>query len=122
MVAADADHQAARHLFERALSERWALITTNVVMIETYALLLSRTREGRNLALGFLDDLEAGMCHIERVSMIDESRAIALLREHGDKEYSLCDALSFVVMERLGANSAIAFDTHFRQYGKFEIL
>jgi predicted nucleic acid-binding protein len=32
------------------------------------------------------------------------------------------DALSFIVMERIGINEAIAFDRHFREYGRFTIL
>lgn len=36
--------------------------------------------------------------------------------------YSLCDALSFVIMERLDIADAIAFDRHFREYGGFTIL
>ena len=31
-------------------------------------------------------------------------------------------ALSFVVMQRMGLTEAIAFDRHFREYGKFTIL
>jgi predicted nucleic acid-binding protein len=52
----------------------------------------------------------------------DEARAAALLREHTDKNYSLCDALSFVAMENLGIIDAIAFDRHVREYGKLTIL
>ena len=52
----------------------------------------------------------------------DDERAIALLRAHEDKLYSLRDALSFVVMERLRIREAIAFDRHFRAYGRFTIL
>jgi predicted nucleic acid-binding protein len=59
---------------------------------------------------------------IERVRAADETRAIALVRAHDDKTYSLCDAQSFVVMERLRIKEAIAFDRHFQQYGRFKIL
>ena len=52
------------------------------------------------------------MVHVTRR---DEARAVALLRAQADKSYSLCDALSFVVMERLRIGDAIAFDRHFRQ-------
>jgi len=45
-----------------------------------------------------------------------------LLRAHEDKSYSFCDALSFVVMERLRVKEAVAFDRHFRGYGGFMIL
>jgi predicted nucleic acid-binding protein len=44
------------------------------------------------------------------------------VRQHRWERLSLCDALSFVVMERLGIQEAIAFDRHFREYGKFRIL
>ena len=43
-------------------------------------------------------------------------------RSPADKTYSLCDALSFVVMERLGIGEAVAYDRHFREYGQFLIL
>ena len=39
-----------------------------------------------------------------------------------DKMYALCDALSFVVMERLRIKEAIAFDRHFREYGRLTVL
>ena len=39
-----------------------------------------------------------------------------------DKDFSYCDAISFAVMERLGITEVIAFDEHFRQYGKFTTL
>lgn len=46
----------------------------------------------------------------------------AVVRGHSDKTYSLCDALGFVVMERLGITEAVAYDRHFREYGRFTIL
>jgi predicted nucleic acid-binding protein len=93
-----------------------------VVVIETYALLLSRTRAGRSAAIAFLDALYQSSVHVERIRRIDETQAVALLRSHSDKTYSLCDALSFVVMERLGIAEALAYDRHFREYGRFLIL
>jgi predicted nucleic acid-binding protein len=74
------------------------------------------------LALTMLEDLEAGFANVVRVTRRDEVRAAALVRAQIDKSYSLCDALSFVVMERLRISDAIAFDRHFRQYGRFTLL
>lgn len=122
LVADDADHAAAHRLFTQARNERWSLVTTNAVVFETYALVLNRAREGRTLALGMLDDLAAGAAGVVRVTKADEARATELLRAHVDKAYSFCDALSFVVMERLRMSDAISFDRHFRQYGRFKIL
>jgi predicted nucleic acid-binding protein len=58
LIAQDASHDAATEAFQRAQTEGWALVTTNAVVIETYALLLSRTRAGRSAAIAFLDALE----------------------------------------------------------------
>jgi predicted nucleic acid-binding protein len=52
----------------------------------------------------------------------DEAAAIALVRAHEDKTYSLCDAMSFVVMERMNITDAIAFDRHFAEYGRFALI
>jgi predicted nucleic acid-binding protein len=80
----------------------------------------SRARHAFKQAL--LDALDLGFCDVERVSREDESRAVALVRAHEDKTYSLCDAMSLVVMERLGITDAIAFDRHFAEYGRFNLL
>jgi uncharacterized protein len=120
--ANDGDHAAAVDLFLQANSQRWELVTTNAVVVETHALLLNRTRERRALAIKFLDDLESSELRIERVAQADEQAAIALQRAHHDKTYSLCEALSFVVCERLGISEAISCDDDFRSYGRLTVL
>lgn len=122
LVAEDRHHAAARALFERAAHESWTLITTNAVMWETYTLIRFRARNGRELSLGFLDDIQDGLCDLERVRPVDEARAMDLLRQYGDKSYSFCDALSFVVMEQLGLTDAFAFDSDFRTFGKIVLV
>ena len=101
-----------------------AACATNIVVVETYALLLNRTGEGRDKAIRFLDDLEleSPELRVERVSEEDEEKAVALVRAHKGKTYSLCDALSFVVCERLGIGEAIACDDDFRSYGRLVVL
>jgi predicted nucleic acid-binding protein len=122
LVAEDAHRQAATSLLRQALAESWELHTTNAVVFETYTLLLKRARGGRELALAFLDDVEAELCAVARVLPEDEAQAITILRGHDDKAYSFCDALSFAVMERLGLQEAIAFDRDFRSYGRLTLL
>jgi uncharacterized protein len=124
LVAEDQMHSRAAALFGLASRERWALITTNAVVIETYSVLLARARDGRRAAISFLDAVQASAVAltVEPVRGDDETKAAGLVRTHTDKTYSLCDALSFVVMERLGITDAIAFDRHFREYGRFTIL
>ena len=122
LCAEDRSHEHAGALFAEADAKRWHLVTTNAVVIETHALLIARLRDGRRYGIEFLDRIRKTDFHIERVRVTDEKRAVELLRRHTDKAYSLCDALSFVVMERLKLKEAIAFDHHFREYGRFIIL
>jgi predicted nucleic acid-binding protein len=118
----DRSHEHARALFAEADSKRWRLVTTNAVVIETHALLITRLKNGWRHGIEFFDRMEQTDFRVERVRVGDEKRAIDHIRRRKDKGYSFCDALSFVVMERLKVKEAIAFDRHFREYGKFIIL
>jgi predicted nucleic acid-binding protein len=40
-----------------------------------------------------------------------------LLQQHQDKDFSLADCVSFVVMRRLRLTHALTFDKHFTQAG-----
>jgi len=126
LVAEDEMHPQASTLFETAARDRWTFVITNTVVVETYSVLLARAKDGRRTAISFLDAVEKdqsqGDLTVERVRPDDEFNAIALLRAYTDKKFSLCDALSFIVMERLGIREAIAFDRHFGEYGRFTIL
>jgi predicted nucleic acid-binding protein len=94
------NHGRADELFGLAQREAWRLVTTNAVVFETHALLLHRSRSGRETALRFLDAVQADTYDVVRVRKNDEEKAIAMIRAHEDKLYSLCGALSFVVMKR----------------------
>ena len=43
--------------------------------------------------------------------------ALALLGQRLDKSYSLCDAVSFVLMKQQGIQEALTTDRHFEQEG-----
>jgi predicted nucleic acid-binding protein len=122
LCAEDRSHERARELFAEADAQHWRLVMTNAVVMETHALLVARLRDGQRHGIEFLDRLTRTQLRVERVRASDEKRAIELIRRHADKDYSLCDALSFVVMERLKLKEAIAFDRHFREYGSFVVL
>ena len=54
---------------------------------------------------------------IVRVRYADEERAKEIVCRYADKDFSLADAISFVVMERLQIGQAFTFDQRFAQYG-----
>ena len=113
----DRFHPEAASLFERATVEEWRLVTSNFVLAETHALIL--TRMSRELATAWLRNIPA---MIARISRDDEQAALRIILDYRDKAFSYCDATSFAVITRLRIRSAMAFDRHFRQYGKFELL
>ena len=89
----DEHHYEAVQLFMRAVEEEGQLFTSNFVVAETHALIL--TRLGRDLATDWLRDVPA---EVVRVTEEDESKAKRIIFDYQDKEFSYCDATSFVVM------------------------
>ena len=88
------------------------LFTTDLIVVEAHALLLSVL--GHSVARRWLRELE--MDAVEVIAQ-DKTRAREIIFQYTDKDFSLCDACSFAVMERLGVSQAFAFDAHFAQYG-----
>lgn len=115
--ANDADHSRAAVIARELASERRPCFVTNYVEVETYALLLRKL--GRAIALKWL--LTGGL-PIVRVSPAEEESARALLARFSDKDWSLCDAISFALMEARGVRAAFSFDRHFVQRGRFRVL
>ena len=115
--ADDADHEHAVTVADRIASERRPSFITNYIEAEAHALLLRKL--GRVIAREWL--LTAGL-PVLRALQQEEEHAKAILARHTDKDWSLCDAISFAVLESRGARTTFTFDRHFRQYGRFEVL
>ena len=113
------EHQRAVAVTTHLATEHRHLFTTNFIVAETHSLLLNRL--GRDLAALVLQEIDRSAATIVRVSATDERRAREIITLHDDKDYSLTDALSFAVMERLRIGEAFTFDRHFAQYG-FAVL
>lgn len=109
-------HADAVAIVLRLRREARPLVTTDLVVAETHALALRRL--GRRAAQTWLDEINVPIVFLTPV-IYDGARE--LLRRYGDKDFTLADAVSFVVMEALGIREAFTFDDHFRQYG-LEVL
>ena len=115
----DSDHLVARRAMSELFRQRTHFVTTLPVACEIHAF-FAREQPTRELVLKDLFDNP--VLTIENVSHQDQKAALEILRLYRDKTYSLCDALSFIVMRRLNLKRAMAFDQHFRQFGEFEII
>lgn len=115
--ADDADHQRAVSAARQIASDERPSFITNYIEAEAHALLLHKL--GRMLAREWL--LSGGL-PVVRALPAEEERAKEIIARHADKDWSLCDAISFAVMEGRGVRAAFSFDRHFRQYGRFELM
>jgi predicted nucleic acid-binding protein len=111
----DANHRPARDSLEQLSGMRWQLFTTEFIVAETHALLLSR--RGRAIAARILAEIDHSTTTLVPITDGDHQRARQLITAYDDKDFSLTDALSFAVMDRLEIASAFSFDRHFAQYG-----
>ena len=115
----DEHHRAATQIVHQLAHERYRQFTTNVLLIESHALILSVL--GRAQAAQFLKNMHESHTVILRVRASDEARAQQILFQYTDKDFSFADAISFAVMERLDIRLAFTFDRDFAQYG-FTVL
>jgi predicted nucleic acid-binding protein len=97
-------------------------ITTNYILAEYVALALIRGSSRRDtieFSQRILYDDEV------KIVWVDEDlhrRAIELLQKRTDKTYSLCDAVSFIIMRERGINEALTTDKHFEQENFVRLL
>ncbi len=115
-VARDQNQETAVRIALRLARERATLVTTNFVVAETHAMMLRYL--GSTVARLYLRDMyESQGVAVFRVEEEDEKAARAIIERYTDKDFSLVDALSFVVMQRLAIKQAFTFDAHFVQFG-----
>lgn len=115
---ADTRHQEAAAIFADAKP----LVTTNYVLAEFVPLTHVRGLN-RAKALNFMRDL-VSLPRLQLVWIDEEihQQAMQLLSQRLDKTYSLCDAVSFVLMRERGINEALTTDKHFIQEGFIRLL
>ncbi|MEH2372632.1 type II toxin-antitoxin system VapC family toxin [Nostoc sp.] len=97
-------------------------LTHSYVLAEFIALAQVR-RFPRSVALKFIIDLLDNP-DIETVWINEllHREAVKLLMVRQDKTYSLCDAVSFVLMRQRGVTEALTTDRHFEQEGFRRLL
>ena len=110
------DHQILAHALTGEIRGGRRIVTTNLVVAETYALLLSRTR--RRSALGFLHAVRQSLNEVVTTTPDLEGRAIThWLERYEDQDFSLADAVSFEVMAGRGIREVLTLDQHFAAAG-----
>ena len=112
----DEDHRAAAATLPGLLEACKSVVTSNLVVGETYTLL--RATRGYPEARRFLDGL-AQSARLERRFITEglERQAYQILHRYADHPFSFVDATSFALMRAERIRYALAFDTHFATAG-----
>lgn len=112
----DKYHQAAVAFYQDALARYPRLLTTNLVIAETYVSVLKKA--GYHKAISFLDSVEQSrrfQCIWSGQEL--EAQARDILRRYDDQDFSYTDAVSFALMQQRKLTEAFAFDHHFSVVG-----
>jgi len=113
----DAAHGA---FVEWMRSARHEIVTTEFVLLELGNALSARTL--RALFAALIDELRSDPASsVVPLSSAALADGVQLFRTRADKEWSLTDCTSFVIMPRLGLTDVLTTDHHFRQAG-FNVL
>lgn len=111
--ASDRHHADARQFYEK-VAGREELVTTDAILLETWALLASHV--GRHAARAFWGGLREMAVPILCLQPVDLEAAWHIAGAYPDQTFSFTDCTTFAIMERLGITHAFAFDSHFLIY------
>jgi len=110
------DHEGLAAALRARVAAGTRVITTNLVVAETHALLLRRL--GREVALRFVREIRGEPLVVETSTPELEVRAAEeWLARYDDKDLSLTDAVSFTVMKDRGLEEALTLDHRFAAAG-----
>ena len=114
----DAFHATAAETWGGLLASDAPLHTSSYVLVELQALLQ------RRLGLAAVDALTTDVAPFMNVTWVDETvhaQATAAALGARDRDVSLVDHASFIIMRRLGVRTALTLDKHFAEQG-FKVL
>ena len=115
---ADKNHVQAQEIYAKS----WLRLTTNYILDEYVALALVRGLSRKETLVFSEEILYDETVEIVWVDKELHTKAVELLKKRRDKNYSLCDAVSFVVMQRRKVSESLTTDKHFEQEGFIRLL
>jgi len=105
-------------IFDAAVS----MLTHSYVLAE-FVPLASTRRLPRPSVMQFVHDLQnSGMIDVVYIGEQLHRAAVGMLQNRLDKQWSLCDATSFLLMDLYGETQSLTTDHHFEQAGFIRLL
>ena len=115
-LANDRNHQVAARHWQRTVASLPPLVTTSYVLDEVVTFFNSRGYHTKAVQVGnnLLRSPSMQLIHVDEALFYE---GWTYFQQRSDKQYSLTDCISFVVMQKFGISTAFAFDKHFAQAG-----
>jgi uncharacterized protein len=116
-------HSNTAQIYKNARSQKRKIITTSYIISELVALLSSPLHIPRSQVIAFIEGLKnSPYVEVIYISQEIDTRAWELLTQRQDKEWSLVDCSSFVIMQQRKITEALTSDHHFEQAGFIRLL
>ncbi len=116
-------HALAANLYRVARQQLSKVVTTNYIITELVALLTSPLQIPRPKVVAFINALKTSpFLEVVHVDLVLDGEAWQLLESRQDKQWSLVDCASFVLMQRRGILETLTTDHHFEQAGFVRLL
>ncbi len=115
-LARDQNHQPAIEHWQQIASAPARLVTTSLILAEAVTFLNSRGFHAKAVQLGnnLLQGTSMQFVHVDAALLLE---GWSFFQKHTDKDYSLADCVSFVLMKNMDITTAFTFDRHFAQAG-----
>jgi len=118
-IANDQNHNKAVSMIEGLKNIKAQLFTSDYVIDETVTTILGRSNHKQSVLAGEYI-INSKILQIVPAYAEHFQQAWKLYKHYKDKEFSLTDVISFIIMKALNINKAFTFDRDFEQAG-FEI-
>lgn len=116
-------HHLAVQFYQKRTAQKYQLITTNYIISELVALLSSPLRIPRPKTIAFIEGLkQSSYVTIIHIDSTIDNLAWELFVKRQDKDWSLVDCSSFIIMEKYKLTDALTTDHHFEQAGFIRLL
>lgn len=110
------DHAGLATTLREQVAAGVRIVTTNLVISETHALLMRRASSA--VALEFVQRVkQPPNLVVHSTEGLERSAVEEWLTRFSDQAFSLCDAVSFAVMSERGIREALTLDRHFAAAG-----
>ena len=123
LIKTEPFYAEATKLLQQCFHNKVELVTSNYVMAELSALLYSPLRVTKSQQIMIFDVIKtASWVKVIHIDQATEQRAYQLWKSRPDKNWSLVDCTSFVLMEDEGITKSLTSDHHFEQAGFVQLL